>query len=281
MYELAGTVAVVTGATRGAGRGIALELGNAGATVYVTGRSTRADPSRHGIGTIEDTAEAVTRRGGKGIPVRCDHTKDEETAALFDQVRRDSRRLDLLVNNAWGGNERPIGQGPFWELPIQHWEEMFTAGVRAALVASRLAVPLMIPKRRGLIITNSFYDRARYIEGILFYDLAKNALCRLAFGMAHDLKDHGIASVALSPGFMRTELVLKAFNATEETWRTVPALAGSETTAYIGRAVVALAKDWDVFSRTGQTLVTAELARYYGFTDADGSQPEPFRIPTP
>ncbi|XXF78414.1 SDR family NAD(P)-dependent oxidoreductase [Myxococcaceae bacterium GXIMD 01537] len=279
MPDLKELVAVVTGATRGGGRGIALELGAAGATVYVTGRSTRAEggPGTK-PGTIEDVAEAITARGGKGIPVRCDHTDDAQVEALFARVAREQGRLDVLVNNAWGGNERSLALAPFWELSPAHWEDMFASGVRAALTASRLAVPLMLPRRRGLLVTTSAYDRGRY-TGHLYYDLAKSALNRLAFGMARDLQRHGIASVALAPGFMRTELVLAAFQTDEARWREVEGLETTETPAYLGRAVAALAGDADVLRRTGETLLVADLAREYGFTDVDGRQPGPFLLP--
>lgn len=280
MTNLKGLVAVVTGATRGAGRGIALELGTAGATVYVTGRSTRAQPSSGGRpGTVEDTAEAVSARGGVGIPVRCDHTDDAQVEALFARVAREQGRLDVLVNNAWGGNEHALSLTPFWELPMTHWEDMFTAGLRAALVSSRLAAPLMVKRRQGLIVTTSFHQRERFYSGHLFYDVAKVALNRLAFAMARELRPHGVASVALSPGHMRTELVLAAFHTDEAHWREVEALRGTESPAYVGRAVAALAEDTSMMRRTGEALIVGELAREYGFTDADGSQPEPFRLP--
>lgn len=283
MQRLKGKVAVVTGASRGAGRGIALTLGEEGATVYVTGRSVRGGATVHSYpGTIDDTADEVTARGGVGIPVQCDHTQDDMTAALFERVGAEHGRLDLLVNNAWGGHDplpgHPVGGDgrAFWERPAPLWDLMFTAGVRAAFMASRFAVPLMLPRSRGLIVNTSFlYDK---YGGYLPYDLAKNALNRLALAMAGDLRTYGIAAVAVSPGWMRTEIVLGEFKATEETWQQIPALASTESTFYVGRAVAALAADPMVMTRSGQTLRTGDLAREYGFTDIDGRSPAPFIV---
>ena len=286
---LAGRVAVVTGASRGAGRGIALELGAAGATVYVTGRSVRGAPAAGydrflatlGLdaapGTIDDTAEEVAQLGGTAIAVRCDHTRDDDVAALFAQVEREQGRLDLLVNNATGHHQDAITNTPFWEQPLSHWEGMFDRGVRNHIVASRHAAPMFLRQGRGLIVTTSFWDRDRYV-GTLFYDLAKNALNRLAFALSEELKPHGVASVAVSPGWMRTEFVLAAFGATEETWRDVPALATTESVHYVGRAVAALAADANVMAKTGRPLKVGELAREYGFTDVDGRVVAPFAL---
>jgi NAD(P)-dependent dehydrogenase (short-subunit alcohol dehydrogenase family) len=276
MASLQGRVAVVTGASRGAGRAIARVLGEAGATVYVTGRSTRGKPTTEGLpGTVEETAEEVTARGGVGIPVRCDHTADTKVEALFDRVRRESGRLDLLVNNAWGGYEQyDVGRftAPFWEQPPLHWDGMFAAGVRAHLTACRFAVPLMLPRRQGLILSTIAWAFGKYL-GNLYYDVAKAALIRMAFGMAHELRPHGIAAVALAPGFMRTERVLAAHAAHPFD------LGGTESPEYLGRAVLALAGDPDVLHRSGAVLTVGELAREYGFTDVDGRQVPPFRIP--
>lgn len=284
MSNLSNLVVVVTGASRGAGRGIAIELGAASATVYVTGRSTANGPTTNGVpGTIDQTAAEVTARGGRGIAVRCDHTDDEQVAAVFAQVRREHGRLDVLVNNVWGGYEdpacRPLSMTPFWEQPMSQWDGMFTAGVRAALAASRYAVPLMLPQKRGLIVTTTAnLDIAPYIPNI-FYDLSKHAVKRLTWAMAQELKPHGLASVALAPGFMRTERVVEAFvRAGREQALDGPGGPG-ETTAYIGRAVVALAGDKRVFARTGEQLEVGALAKEYGFTDSDGRQPPPFRMP--
>lgn len=285
-------IAVVTGASRGAGRGIALELGAAGATVYVTGRSTRASPGRGyerfltllgadaPPGSIEDTADAVTRIGGTGIPVQCDHTVETEVAALFERVSDEQQgRLDLLVNNAWGGHQDPAHiVRPFWELPTSFWDGMFHAGVRNHILAAKYAAPLMIARRAGLIVTVTFWDRDRY-TGHFYYDLAKAAMTRLAFGLAQDLRPHHVASVAVSPGWMRTEFVLAGHRTDEEHWRQAPALAATESPRYVGRAVVALANDPAIMTRTGKVFRVGDLAAECGFTDVDGRRVPAFELP--
>jgi NAD(P)-dependent dehydrogenase (short-subunit alcohol dehydrogenase family) len=289
---LQGRVAVVTGASRGAGRGIALELGVAGATVYVTGRSTRAQPATtYGQllalsslsqvpGCIEDTADDLTRLGGHGIPVRCDHTREEEVASLFDQVQQEHGRLDLLVNNAWGGHESFDGvfDAPFWEHPLAHWDTMFDRGVRNHLLTGRCAAPMLVRQGCGLIVTTTFWDRDRYMRGNLYYDLAKATMTRLAFAMAQELRPHGVASLAVSPGWMRTEFVLAGHRTDESHWRERPALARTESPRYLGRAVAALAADPQVMSKSGAVHRVADLAREYGFTDIDGRQIEAFEL---
>jgi len=289
---LKGRVAVVTGASRGAGRGIALELGAAGATVYVTGRSTRAQPAEsYGRilalselealpGSIDETADELTRMGGHGIAVRCDHTQEDDVASLFARVQREQGRLDLLVNNAWGGHETFNGvfEAPFWEHPLSNWESMFDRGVRNHLLASRFAAPLMVVQKSGLIAITSFWDRDKYLRGNLFYDLAKSAMNRLAFGMAEELRPHGVASLALSPGWMRTEFVLAGHKTDEAHWHERPALARTESPCYLGRAIAALAGDAGVMQKSGGVHRVADLAREYGFTDIDGRQPEAFEL---
>lgn len=285
-------VAVVTGASRGAGRGIAVELGAAGATVYVTGRSTREQPAgTYGQllalsdmvtvpGSIDETADEVTRMGGRGIAVRCDHTNEEDVAALFARVEREAGRVDLLVNNAWGGHETFNGvfEAPFWEHPLANWDSMFDRGVRNHLVASRCAAPLMVQRKKGLIVTTTFWDRGNYLRGSLFYDLAKASMTRLAFGMAQDLKPHGVASIAVSPGWMRTEFVLAGHKTDEAHWQERPELARTESPRYLGRAVAALAGDPKVMGRSGEVLRVADLAREYGFTDIDSRQVAAFEM---
>jgi NAD(P)-dependent dehydrogenase (short-subunit alcohol dehydrogenase family) len=284
MPSLHAAVALVTGASRGAGRGIALELGSAGAIVYVTGRSVGAGPTTDNVpGTIDSTASEVTARGGRGIAVRCDHTVDADVESLFARIRADHGRLDLLVNNVWGGYEhaecKPLPMAPFWEQPLRQWDGMFTAGVRAHLTASRLAVPLMLPAKRGLIVsTTANLTVLPYLPNI-FYDLSKNAVSRLVWAMAQELREHGIAALALAPGFMRTERVTEAFRRAGA----IAALDGpggpKETPTYIGRAIVALTTDPQVLERSGQLLEVGTLAQEYRFTDTDGTQPAPFRIP--
>ena len=279
--RLRGKIAVVTGASRGAGRGIACVLGEEGATVYVTGRSVRGGATTENQPeTIDETAEMVVQRGGLGIAVQCDHTVDADVEALFGRVTAEQGRLDILVNNVWGGYEDYDGEtfdAPFWEQPPWRWDKMFTGGVRAHFTASRLAAPLLIAAGRGLIVNTTFWDRDNYL-GSLPYDLAKTAINRMAYGMALALRAHNVASVALSPGWMRTEAVLRHTNTDEAFWRANPDLARTESPFYIGRAVAALAADPDVIAKSSQTLTVGALAREYGFTDVDGRQPPPFHI---
>ncbi len=279
---LQGRVAVVTGASRGAGLAIARVLGEAGATVYVTGRSTRAGSRTESLpGTVEEAAEEVSARGGRGIGVRVDHTVDADVEALFARVEAEQGRLDVLVNNAWGGYERyhdaPF-DAPCWEQPFaQRWDAMYTAGVRAHLVASSLAAPRMFRRGEqeppGLVVSTVAWAFGDYM-GNLFYDVAKAALIRMAFGLAHELKPHRVAAVALAPGFMRTERVMSAYA------REPFDLGATESPEYLGRAVASLAADPGVLARSGQLLTVGELAREYGFTDVDGRQPEAFRLPS-
>jgi NAD(P)-dependent dehydrogenase (short-subunit alcohol dehydrogenase family) len=293
MSTLRDRIVVVTGGSRGAGRGIAVELGAAGATVYVTGRSTRGAPAGTygrflegaGLeampGTIDETAAEVDAAGGRGIPVRCDHTDPAQVRDLFARVEREHGRLDVLVNNAWGGHETftmASLSAPFWEQPLEHWESMFDRGVRNHVVACHAAAPLLIRQQRGLIVTTTFWDRGRYLKGNLFYDLAKAAMNRLAFAVAEELRPHGVTSLAVAPGWMRTELVLAGFRADERTWSQHPALARTESTRYLGRAVVALAADPQVQRKSGTVQLVGELAREYGFTDVDGRVIPPFEL---
>lgn len=278
--RLDGHVCVVTGASRGAGRAIALVLGEAGATMYVTARSTRARgaaSSETVSGTLEDTVDAVRARGGTAIPVTCDATDDEQVARLFARVRVERGRLDLLVNNAWAGyeaHEFATFTAPFWEQPLEErWRAMFEGGVRTHFVASRHAAALMRERRAGLIISTVAWAFGAYL-GNLFYDVAKAAIIRMVFGMATELRPDNVAAVALAPGFMRTERVLAAHEAQPFD------LSATESPEYLGRAVLYLAADPDVLaSKTGQVLTVGNLAREYGFHDIDGSQPEPFRLP--
>jgi NAD(P)-dependent dehydrogenase (short-subunit alcohol dehydrogenase family) len=279
--RLRGQIALVTGASRGAGRGIALALGEQGATVYVTGRSVRDRLATKVQGeTIDETAEMVTVRGGVGIPARCDHTVDADVEALFERIKEERGQLDLLVNNVWGGYEQHDGEtfdAPFWEQPLWRWDKMFNAGARAHYTASRLAAPLMMSQGRGLVVNTTFWDRGKCLSN-LPYDLAKTAINRLAYVMALELQPYGVTAVALSPGWMRTEAVLRAYNTDEQHWQEVPDLEHTESTLYIGRAVAALALDPRVMEKTGHTLTVGDLAREYGFTDYDGRQPPAFML---
>jgi NAD(P)-dependent dehydrogenase (short-subunit alcohol dehydrogenase family) len=293
MLPLRDRIAIVTGASRGAGRGIAVELGAAGATVYVTGRTTRAEQpaayagllAQGGLaampGSIEDTADEVTAAGGRGIAVRCDHADQGQVRELFARVEREQGRLDLLVNNAWGGHESftvASLSAPFWEQPLDHWESMFDRGVRNHVLACHAAAPLLVRQRSGLIVTTTFWDRDRYLKGNLFYDLAKAAMNRLAFGVAEELGPFGVTSLAVSPGWMRTEIILAAHQTDEQHWQERPALARTESPRYLGRAVAALAADPEVHGRTGKVWLVGDLAREYGFTDIDGRVIPPFEL---
>lgn len=272
MQRLKGKVAVVTGASRSAGRGIALVLGEQGATVYVTGRSVRS-ASTTGLpgATIEDTAEMVMDRGGVGIPVRCDHTVDEQVEALFAQIKQEEGRIDLLINNVFGA-ELGVTNAPFWQLVPEHWQGMFMAGVRAHLMASSLAVPLMLPQQQGLIVNTSENIQSKY-HGHLYYDLAHIAINRMVFGMAHELRKYKIAAVALVPGWLRNEGILHGYNTDEQNWHKIPGLRRTESPQYIGRAVAALASDPHIMKKSGKLLLVGDLALEYGFTDIDGRQP--------
>jgi len=259
-------VALVTGASRGGGKGIALVLGERGATVYVTGRSVRGEPTTlDRPGTIDETAEEVTARGGTGIAVRCDHKDDAQVRALFERIHGEHGRLDLLVNNAWSGYELPLRyETPFWEMEWRHWDLMFEGGLRAAMFASMLAAPPMIEAGRGLIVNMTWVlDRP---HGITFYEVVKNATNKLTEQMADDLRPHGVACVAVSPGWMR----LERMDLTPEEG------ARAESAEFPGRAIAALAADPNVLTKSGGVYTTPQLAREYGFTDVDGKQQSAF-----
>jgi NAD(P)-dependent dehydrogenase (short-subunit alcohol dehydrogenase family) len=276
---LDGAVAVVAGGTRGAGRGIAVELGAAGATVYVTGRSTKGRRSEMDRPeTIEETAGMVQAFGGTGIPVRVDHLVHKEVASLFKRVRDEQKgRLNLLVNDIWGGDPLTEWGTPFWELSLDKGFRMLELAIHAHVVTSRFGVPLMVAQGSGLVVEVTDGIGPGY-RGNLFYDLAKSSVVRLAFGMAEELRERGVVAVAVSPGFLRSEAVLDHFGVTEETWRDAVAqdrhFAASETPRYVGRAVAALASDPEVMARSGQALSSWDLAAQYGFTDVDGSRPD-------
>jgi NAD(P)-dependent dehydrogenase (short-subunit alcohol dehydrogenase family) len=271
--DLAGTVTLVTGASRGVGRGIALALGDAGAAVYVTGRSTGHGPRTENLpGTIDDTADGVTARGGKGVAVRCDHTAAAATEALFERIEREQGRLDLLVNNAWAGYERSDEvrfDAVFWKQPLWRWD-LFAGSLRAQFMASSLAVPLM--SARGLIVNISFTDADLYL-GQTPYDVIKYASDRMVVGMAHDLRKQDIAAIALHPGFVRTERVETAWNALGAGPAQVV-----HSPEYVGRAVAHLLADSEVKAISGTRVAVGDLAERYGFTDVDGRQPPAFHL---
>lgn len=276
--DLTGTIALVTGATRGAGRGIAVELGAAGATVYVTGRTTHDAPSpMQRPETIEETARLVDRAGGKGIAVAVDHTEPEQVRRLIERIGREDARLDLLVNNAWGGDPLTQWEVPFWEHDLDNGLRLLRNATYTHIITSWHAAPLMARTPGGLIVEVTDGIEAGY-RGSLFYDLAKASVIRLAVAQAAELEPHGIAAVALTPGFLRSEAVLDHFGVTAETWRDAiakdPHFAASETPRYIGRAVAHLAADPDKMDHTGTATSSWDLARRYGFADADGATPD-------
>ena len=274
---LQGSVALVAGATRGAGRGIARALGEAGATVYCTGRSSRegaVDPKRPE--TIEETAEQVTAAGGTGIAVRVDHTEEPAVAQLFDRVRANHGKLDILINDIWGGDSLTEWGKTFWEVDVQQGFTMMERAINTHIITSRHGVPLMLAGDRGLIV--ELTDGAFYgYRGQLFYDLCKMSVIRLAYAMSVELADHPITAVAVTPGFLRSEAVLDHFGVTEDHWRDAVAkdahFAFSETPLLVGRAIAALAADPDVHRRRGQVLTCWDLARHYDVKDIDGRQP--------
>ncbi len=278
--RLEGKVAVVAGGTRGAGRGISVELGAAGATVYVTGRTSREN-GRSPMGrpeTIEETAEMVEATGGRGIAVRVDHSRPEQVRTLFKRVAEEQDgRLDVLVNDIWGGDPLTMWDTPFWEHSLENGLALLRQAVETHIITSRYAAPLMVRRRRGLIVEITDGTGVGY-RGNLFYDLAKASVIRLALAQAEELRHHGVAALALTPGFLRSEAVLDHFGVSEENWRdaiqTDPHFAASETPAYIGQAVAALAADPNVLARTGEACSTGQLAEEYGFADRDGSRPD-------
>jgi NAD(P)-dependent dehydrogenase (short-subunit alcohol dehydrogenase family) len=276
---LRGKVALVAGATRGGGRGIAAELGAGGATVYVTGRSSaagRSDLDRPE--TIEETAERVTAAGGLGIAVRTDHGEPADVRALVDRIAAEQDgRLDLLVNCVWGGDGLTDWEHPLWEQDLATGFRLLRRAVDTHIINSRYALPLMVARGGGLVVEVTDGNSARY-RGSFFYDLAKSSVIRLAVAQAAELRPHGVAAVAVTPGFLRSEAMLDHFGVTEANWRQGavrdPDFAYSESPAYLGRAVAALAADPEVMARSGRALATWSLSAEYGFTDADGSRPD-------
>jgi NAD(P)-dependent dehydrogenase (short-subunit alcohol dehydrogenase family) len=285
MKPLKGKVAVVAGATRGAGRGIACMLGEAGATVYCTGRSTREQPAATGYyagrpETIDETAEMVTRHGGEGIPVRTDHLVPGQVEALVARVREERGRLDVLVNDISEGE--PHEWQPFWKLDLEKGFRMLRNGLESHIITCRYAVPLMVERRRGLIVEIGDGDTLDYRQ-TLFYDLVKISVSRFAHAMAEELHKHRVAALAVTPGFMRTEAILESFGVTEANWREAAenhptaksfGFIHSETPCFVGRAIAALAADPLVLRKSGGLYSSWGLAREYGFTDIDGSRPD-------
>lgn len=277
MQPLKGKIAVVAGATRGAGRAIACMLGEAGATVYCTGRTTRDRRSEmNRPETIEESAEMVTRHGGIGIPVRVDHLVEEEVKKLFAQVKAEQGRLDILVNDIWGADHLTAWGNKFWEISVADGLRTIQLGVHSHIITSRWGAPLMVEQGSGLIVEITDGDNWNY-RGTLFYDLAKTSLMRLAFAMAEDLRPAGVTALAVTPGFLRSEAMLDLFGVTEENWQEGvqqdPHFIASETPYFVGRAIAALAADPNVAEKAGKTFSSWGLSDEYGFKDIDGRSP--------
>ena len=283
---LQGKVALVAGATRGAGRGTAVALGEAGATVYCTGRSTRARRSEYDRPeTMEETAELVTAAGGTGIPVAVDHLEADEVRALVERIAADQDRLDVLVNDIWGGERLFEWDTPVWDHDLANGLRMLRLAIDTHLITSHLALPLLIRRPGGLVVEmtdgTAAYNAGHYRVNA-FYDLAKNAVVRLAFAQAHELAPHGATAVALTPGWLRSEMMLEHYGVTEANWRDGAKVnshfaAISESPRFVGRAVAALAADPGKQRHSGGSLSSGGLAREYGFTDLDGSRPDAWR----
>jgi NAD(P)-dependent dehydrogenase (short-subunit alcohol dehydrogenase family) len=287
---LRGRIAVVAGATRGAGRGIAAALGEAGATVICSGRSSRTRTLQSDYDrpeTIEETAELVTGLGGKGIPVVVDHLDSEQVRRLADQLRKDHGHIDILVNDIWGAERLkggpPDWNKPIWQLDVQKGLRILRLAIDTHLVTSYHLLPLLISRPGGLLVEvtdgTSEYNASRYRLSV-FYDLAKTAVNRLAFSQGHELAPHQGTAVAITPGWLRSEMMLDAYNVIEENWRTAaapPGFAVSESPRYVGRAVVALATDPTRQRWNQRSVTSAQLAAEYGFTDLDGSRPDVWR----
>ncbi|WP_298322170.1 SDR family oxidoreductase [Haloactinopolyspora sp.] len=283
--RLDGTVALVAGATRGAGRGIAVELGAAGATVYVTGRTTRQRRSEYDRPeTIEETAELVTAAGGTGIAVPTDHLVAAEVQALVERIDAEQGQLNVLVNDIWGGENLFAWDAPLWEHDLDNGLRLLRLGVETHAITSHYAMPLLLRKPGGLVVEmtdgTADYNRDNYRVSF-FYDLVKASVLRMAFGLGHELGPRGATALALTPGWLRSEMMLEHYGVEESNWRdaltTEPHFGISETPRFVGRAVVALAADPDVARWNGASVSSGGLAQEYGFTDVDGSRPDAWR----
>ncbi|MBB3451970.1 NAD(P)-dependent dehydrogenase (short-subunit alcohol dehydrogenase family) [Rhizobium sp. BK313] len=282
---LQGKIALVSGATRGAGRGIAVELGAAGATVYVTGRTTRNHQSDYARPeTIEETAELVTAAGGHGIAVQTDHLIADEVLRLVERIRAEHGQLDILVNDIWGGEKLFEWNKSVWEHNLDTGLRLLRLGIDTHLITAHFALPLLIERRGGLLVEvtdgTAEYNADHYRLSP-FYDLAKVAATRMAWAHSKDLAPYGATSVSLTPGWLRSEMMLEGYGVSEDNWRDatakVPHFIISETPRFVGRAVAALAADPDRARWNGQSLSSGGLAQVYGFTDLDGSRPDAWR----
>jgi NAD(P)-dependent dehydrogenase (short-subunit alcohol dehydrogenase family) len=282
---LEGKVALVSGATRGAGRGIAVALGEAGATVYATGRSTRAQRSEiDRPETIEETAELVTAAGGEGIAVPTDHLQPAEVRSLVERIDSDHGRLDVLVNDIWGAEHLFEWSSPVWEHDLDNGLRLLHLAIDTHLITSHHALPLLLRNPGGLVVEvtdgTAAYNADHYRLS-MFYDLAKTSVTRMAWGLARELEAHQATAVALTPGWMRSEAMLENHGVTEANWRDAtqrtPHFCISESPRYVGRAVAALAADPDAARWNGQSLSSGQLAQVYGFTDLDGTRPDCWR----
>jgi len=279
--RLSGKVALVAGATRGAGRAIAVQLGAAGASVYATGRTTRTQRSEmNRPENIDETAELVTVAGGEGVAVRVDHLDPEQVKALMERIERERGRLDILVNDVWGGDPLTQWDTPLWQHSLSNGLRLLRLAIDTHIITSHCALPLLIRQPGGLVveITDGTAEGNAAYRGSFFYDLAKISVIRMALAQAEELRPYGATAVALTPGWLRSEAMLDRFGVTEDTWREAlasdPHFAMSETPTYVGRAVAALASDPDVTRWAGQSLSSAQLAHAYGFTDSDGNRPD-------
>jgi NAD(P)-dependent dehydrogenase (short-subunit alcohol dehydrogenase family) len=285
--SLEGKVALVAGATRGAGRGIAVQLGAVGATVYVTGRTTRSERSEmNRPETIEETAALVDEAGGQGIAVQVDHLVPEQVRALIARIKSQHGELHVLVNDIWGATKMEWNKS-VWESDLDYGLHTFRLAVDTHAITSHFAIPLLIRTPGGLVVevTDGTDDyNATHYRVSFFYDLAKASVNRMAFALAHELRSYSATAVSLTPGWLRSEAMLEAYGVTEDNWRDAatrsPHFAISESPAYVGRAVAALAQDPHVSRWNGLSLSSGQLAKIYGFTDLDGSQPDAWRYVT-
>ncbi len=281
---LSGKVALVAGATRGAGRGIAVQLGACGATVYCTGRTTGSQRSEMNRSeTIEDTAALVAAAGGRGIAIQVDHLDPQQVRALVARIEREQGRLHVLVNDIFGATKIEWNKS-VWESDLDYGLHLLRLAIDTHAITSHFAIPLLLQERGGLVVEvndgTAEYNDTRY-RNSFFYDLAKSGVQRMGFSLAHELAPHGATALSLTPGWLRSEAMLDAFQVTEANWRDAtkfqPHFAISETPAFVGRAVAALAQDPNVARWNGKSLSSGQLAKVYGYTDLDGSQPDAWR----